>query len=132
MPDVFGKLCRIKVDKNSEGDRFRISRNTYSNREIDSTTETKRELVVKIFVRNKKGHAYYGYIPIRSLSTHLANLSTCTSSEIVSDDEIKAFTSNSCKIVSIQIGDKLFPTRGIYVMFTIVTKDNSSFEIAVN
>lgn len=132
MKDYFGTLHSMGVNTGlAEGDRFKISRKTPSPSLIEFTVDPPSSLLVKIFARNRLGHAYFGYIGVSELASQL-RMAKENSSEKATEVEIPAYPSERCRIAALFIGEILSDEIDKYIMLTIVTDENSSFEIAVH
>jgi hypothetical protein len=133
MPEFFGKMCTIPVnDGFADGNLFKISEADFSGKNIKFNEEKPRGMLRKIFVRNSEGHSYYGYLQRTDLVRILSNLEkTKLNLEELDTNDVIAFPSARCRISSILISTNRFHANGKYVLITIATDENSSFDIVV-
>lgn len=113
-----------------------ISEASFSGEKIKFKGERPKGMLKKIFVRNSEGHAYCGYLKTNDLPNVLAKLESIKQNfgklEEIDMNEVQAFPSADCRISSVFIGSRRFPSGGQYVLITISTDENSSFDTAVS
>lgn len=136
MGDRFVKLYNLGVNKETcEGDRFKISKETFSKKNLNLENGNNTGFLLKIFVRNKEGHGYFGYVPLPLLVNSLDINTVADTWREIEDVEVPCSPSERCRIASLMVGNKFLPTQEklfLFVRITIVTDENSSFEIAVS